>query len=258
MPQRRIVDRAGPRATERVTALCLLFLVSALLSRFPLTAAAATGLIGYWKLNETSGTTASDASGNGRTGTLLNGPVWTTAGQRAGGLVFDGINDAVDLGNPVAFQLTGSLTVSAWIKSSASPVDDAAIVSKRASTNAGFQLDTTIDKGPRTIGFKLSGSAGDFKRYGATPLALNTWYHVAGVYDATARTLHVYLNGQLNDGTLVGTVPTAQTTSTLNVQLGQRPGLPGTYNFAGTLDEVRLYPRALSQAEIQADMNAGP
>ena len=41
-------------------------------------------------------------------------------------------------------------------------------------------------------------------RYGATELVRDTWYHVAGVYDANVRTLNVYLNGHLDDGFLLG------------------------------------------------------
>jgi hypothetical protein len=66
--------------------------------------------------------------------------------------------------------------------------------------------------------------------------------------------MHVYVDGQLDDGLLVGTIPAAQPTSTPNVHVGQRPGVPGTFNFAGVLDDVRIYNRALSTPEIQADM----
>ena len=53
-------------------------------------------------------------------------------GPNAGAVLLDGVNDFVELGNPALLQLTGSMTVSAWINSAAFPVDDAAIVSKRA------------------------------------------------------------------------------------------------------------------------------
>ena len=87
------------------------------------------------------------------------------------------------------------MTISAWIRSSSYPVDDAAIVSQLGK-HRGYQLDTTIDEGPRTLGFKLSDACGELMaRYGATPLALDTWYHVTGVYDAGAQRLDVYLNG---------------------------------------------------------------
>ena len=122
--------------------------------------------------------------------------------------------------------------------------------------HVGYQLDTTIDRGPRTVGFKISDAAGNtVARYGATTLGTNTWYHVAGVYDATNRTMQVYVNGELDNGALVGTIPASQPSSTPNVNIGQRPGAPGNYNFAGVLDDVRIYNRALSLNEIKADMD---
>jgi hypothetical protein len=154
--------------------------------------------------------------------------------------------------------MTGSMTISAWINSSALPADDAAIVSKREAGSVGFQLDTTIDRGPRTIGFKLTTSTGGtMYRYGATAMATNTWYHVAGVYDATARTMNVYLNGQLDNGVLVGTVSASQMNSSQNVNIGRRPGYPGASEFLGAVDEVRIYNRVLSPSEIQTDMADG-
>src|SRR5262249_49635612 len=154
-------------------------------------------------------------------------------------LVFSGSDSSyVDLGNPASLQLTGSMTVSAWINSAAYPGDDAAIVSKRDSTG-GYQLDTTVDGGPRTIGFQLTNpsTGATMKRLGATTLQLNQWYFVTGVYDAQAQTINVYLNGVLDNGTLTGTVSATQQASTLNVNIGRRP-IAGGYVFTGTIDEA--------------------
>ena len=133
----------------------------------------------------------------------------------------------------------------------------AAIVSKLdGNVPSGFQLDTTVDTGVRTVGFKLTKTSGFMMRYGATVLATNQWYHVAGVYDAAAQSLKVYLNGQLDNGTLSGTVASSQTNSSLNVLIGQRADYEG-YPFIGTIDEVRIYNRALvvlpreSQGELE-------
>ena len=194
-----------------------------------------------------------DASGNGNTGTI-NGATWTAQGEFGSALVFNGSGAYVDLGNGSSLRLTGSMTVSGWIKAAAFPVDDAAIVSKRTGTLVGYQLDATVDTGSRTIGFKLtSGTGGKMFRYGATALQVNQWYHVAGVYDAGAQTLSVYLNGQQDNGALVGPVTGTQQDSPLDVNIGRRAGAAG-YEFNGAIDEVRIYSRALTQAEIQADM----
>src|SRR5258706_4981 len=165
------------------------------------TASAPSGLVAGYAFSEASGTTTADASGNNNTGTL-NGVTRTPAGKFGSALVFDGSDASfVDLGNSATLQLTGSMTISAWINSAAFPGDDAAIVSKRDSALRGYQLDTTVDGGPRTIAFKLTNatSGASMRRLGATVLQLNQWYHVAGVYDAAAQTINVYLNGVLDN-----------------------------------------------------------
>src|SRR4029434_6546972 len=117
---------------------------------FLLTVTASTSrLMAAYAFDETSGTTALDASGNGNNGVLTNGPLFVV-GKNSNGVRLDGVNDYVALGNPASLRLTGSMTLSAWINSSAFPVDDAAIISKRQSSSTGYQLDTTIDVGPRT------------------------------------------------------------------------------------------------------------
>ena len=74
---------------------------------------------------------------------------------------------------------------------------------------------------------------------------------MAGVYNASAQTLDIYVNGVLDNGLLVGTVPASQLNSPVAVNIGRRSG--GFY-FGGVIDEVRIYNRALSQMEIQSDM----
>jgi glucose/arabinose dehydrogenase/chitodextrinase len=203
-----------------------------------------------YAFDEGTGIAAADASGHGVTGTLTGGATWG-AGRNGNAVSLDGTDDHVDLANPAGLQLTGSMTISAWVNSSAFPADDAPVVSKRGSD--GFQLDTTVDHGARTIGFKLSGSSGnDMFRYGATPMQANSWYHIAGVFNASTRSLDVYLNGQLDNGILEGTVTATQQDSPENVNVGRRPGRD--FFFNGRIDDVRIYPRALTAAEVQTDM----
>jgi Concanavalin A-like lectin/glucanases superfamily len=139
----------------------------------------------HWKLDENSGRIAKDSSGNGLNGRFSSEPNRIDgASERA--VVFDGANDHVDFGSPPALRLVGSMTVSAWIKSTSYPVDDAAIVPSHRSAVAGYQLDTSVDRGPRTMSLKIADECGRrVARHGATPLLVDTWYHVAGVYDST-------------------------------------------------------------------------
>ncbi len=160
----------------------------------------------------------------------------------------------VEAGPATAFRLAGSMTITAWIRSASFPGDDAAIVSQ-LDHGLGYQLDTTVDRGPRTIGFKLTNACGDLMiRYGRTPLVLDTWYHVAGVYDAEAKTLDVYLNGQRDNGPLVGLVTGTQHPSRAAVYLGRRADLKG-FEFAGLIDDVRIYSLALKKNEVAEVMH---
>jgi len=209
------------------------------------------GLVAAYAFNEGTGTAVGDASGNGLTGTIA-GATWTTAGRYGNALSFNGTSSYVNLGNPTGLQLTGSATWSAWVFATTNPPDDGQIIAK--SSGAGWQLKTSPDTGPHTFAVGVSASSTSItQRYSTTVRSLNTWYHVAGVYNAAARTLDIYVNGVLDNGQLRGTVPASQYNSPQNVNIGRRSG--GFY-FPGRIDEVRIYNRALTQGEIQADMIA--
>jgi hypothetical protein len=90
-------------------------------------------------------------------------------------------------------------------------------------------------------------------RYGATPLLLDTWYHVAGVYDAASKTLDVYLNGELDNGSLFRSVTSVQRSSRGTVYAGKRPNTSEN-NFLGLLNGIRIYSFALTKSQIEADM----
>ncbi len=211
-----------------------------------------SGPISAFGFNEGSGSTVADSSLNDTPG-QIQGASWTSSGKYGNALSFNGTTNYVDLGNPTALKATGSMTWSAWVKATGTPWDDGQIVARSTDT-AGWQLKTTPDTGVRTFGISVWGSGATTRtqRYSKTLLALNTWYYVAGVYNAAAKTLDIYVNGVLDNGTLRGTIPAAQAIPSIDPTVGKRSN--GLY-FIGTIDELRIYNRALSQAEIQGDMN---
>ena len=114
------------------------------------------GQVAAYAFDEGSGTTVKDSSGNNLSGTII-GASWITAGMYGNALSFDGTSSYIDLGNPTLLQLTGSMTVEAWVKATANPADDGQIVAK--SNGIGWQLKTTPDTGPHTFGMAVSGSS---------------------------------------------------------------------------------------------------
>jgi Concanavalin A-like lectin/glucanases superfamily/VanZ like family len=206
----------------------------------------------HWKLDEETGRIARDSSGHGLDAEFSTEP------QRGNGIAtyaprFDGTPTSPKAKPDAAFRLVGSMTLAAWINASSFPRDDAVIVSTFdhiENIRAGWQMDTTIDRGPRVIGFKLTGSCGStMARYGATPLQPNVWYHVAAAYDADRQQMHVYLNGKLDDGDLVGSVESWHRSSRFGALIGRRGDLNG-FEFSGLINDVRVYSRALNVSEI--------
>ncbi len=237
---------ATPRDIERQ--LSSMILAPPWLATSPRGATAEGTLEAHWTFDDgAQGGVAVDQSGHGLDAVPVSGPT-AAPGVRGGAVRLNGVDQWLDAGSPRALRLTGSLSIAAWIRSSRFPPDDAAIVSSYGGL--GYQLDTTADSGPRTISFKLADpSARPMIRYGATPLETGRWYHVAGVYDASARTLNVYLDGRLDNGRLCGTVSDRQHASAFRTFLGRRSDERG-FEFAGDLDDVRIYSRALGEAEL--------
>lgn len=208
------------------------------------------GLEAHWTFEGLGSQRVPDASGREIEGTI-HGHATAAKSPRGGALIFEGEENYASFGQPPSLRLTGSLTLSAWINAASFPRDDAAIVS--AHDGLGFQLDTTLDSGPRTVGFKLGGACGPIMaRYGATALVTGKWYFVAGVYDADRRTMDVYVDGKLDNGLLLGPVAGSQQPSTVDVLVGRRNA--AGYGFHGSIGDVRIYSRPLSGAEIVADM----
>ncbi len=208
--------------------------------------------LAYWRFDEGAGITAADASGHDNTGTLLNGPTWTS-----GGIHFDGVDDSVDIGDPADLRLTGSMTLSAHVTFDRIVEADMPIVTKRGgSPNRGWELYS--DSGQFVVDVAIDGST-YVARYGVPAIQIDTSYHVVGVYDAAVGTLHIYIDGTLaDDPTLHGNtspvpaVPFSQFNSALHVVIGRSASSSTGQQFPGIIDEVRIYDRALSTAEVAA------
>jgi len=202
-----------------------------------------TGLVAAYGFNEGSGITVADASGKGNTGTI-SGATWTTLGRFGKALVFDGSNDWVTINDAPSLDLTTGMTLEAWVFPTAvSPTRD--VLVKEGPGVDIYNLYASNSVGNPEINGRL-GSA-NYTAEGQA-LAANTWTHLVGTYDGT--TFRLYLNGvQVANRVQTGTIAA----SSGPVRIGGN-SMWGEY-FAGRIDEVRIYSRALTQAEIQNDMN---
>ncbi|MHC4676753.1 MAG: LamG domain-containing protein, partial [Planctomycetota bacterium] len=193
------------------------------------------GLVGWWKLDETSGLTAADSSGFGNDGTLTNmtGGEWTT-GPVDGGLEFDGNNDAI---TGIGDCPTGNFTVAGWAKDTGG---SGWKVFYSARQEIWFGVDS--DASPR-LWCDIGGNGNGVKTPAGT-WTLNTWHHIAVTWDGT--TAHLYIDGV----DMAITYGTPENPLALAAVIGAWSDNPSDENWFGTLDDVRLYDRALSAGEI--------
>jgi len=198
------------------------------------------GLVAHWKFDEGTGTSASDASGNGNTATLVNGPLWS-AGRVGGALYFDGIDDNLIVANSGSLNLAGSFTLSAWVNPASTLTDFRSILVKNYRYYLYASVAGYCGNGSPVGGFS---EATDNTVCQASPLPANTWTHLALTYDGATLTLY-------RNGVAVASQPASgalsPTTETLQIGASQY----GEY-FAGLIDEVRIYSRAQTATEIQA------
>ena len=206
-----------------------------------------TGMVGHWKFDETSGTTATDSSGNNNTGTLTNSPTWTT-GKIGGALSFDGVNDYADIGT---MDISGSgITIAAWVKADSflSAIDTRFISKANSTAEQGhyWMLGQTNSGGDK-LRFRLkAGGSTQTLIASSGDLPINTWFHAIATYDGT--TMRLY-----KDGIEVGSVAksgTINTDTTIPANIGRNPD--GSNHMDGTMDDVRIYNRALTSADISA------
>ena len=204
--------------------------------------AADPDLVGWWELDESSGTVASDSSGNGNDGTVNGGAKWVP-GVLKGGLEFDGVDDWVDTGNKDHLI---HWTLACWATSPAAPAkgSPSGPMNRKGNYQINWNHSSATYQGAVVMNVDGSWHAAKFE-----PLEANTWYHLAATYDGSA--LNAY-----RDGVLITSTPVSGTPQDVTQEL--QLGSAGARYFGGTLDDVRLYKRALTVDEIQVVMVGVP
>ncbi|MDR3705749.1 MAG: sialidase domain-containing protein [Paludibacteraceae bacterium] len=176
-------------------------------------------------------------------------------------LKFNGTTDYVAIPNNSLLDLTTNYTITAWIKPAICS-QFAGIVSKRHTGTSILQGGVPAYPSSKGYVLRLAGNSpykgldfdGEYTSNYTNLLTINSWYHVVAVYNGSTRT--IYVNGNSVSVTSTGDVAT----TTDSVKIGADNGNffpPNTHYFNGTIDEVSIWNKALSQSEITSGMNNG-
>ena len=215
----------------------------------------ASGLVGYYPLNEGVGDTAYDMSGSGHDGTLHNNVTWISPGFTGGGINLDGTaNTRIELGTWNPAEGTGKMSLALWIRWAGGGGTYQGLIGKRDTWPATtmFQFQVRPENGGT---FRLeTGTNWVVSPNGTLAPFVQTWAHVAATFDGT--TARLYLNGE---EIMSGGFAFNAAGETANMGIGCVTGGGAGYSgntevFSGDIDEVRIYNRVLSEAEILATM----
>ncbi|HRH36866.1 MAG TPA: LamG domain-containing protein [Flavobacteriales bacterium] len=206
---------------------------------------AQTGPQFHWRLDESNGGTAFASSG-GSNGTLAGGTTWApTGGHHQGAARFDGVDDRIVLGSCDFTNGGSALSLSLWVKPDFVTGMERTLVAKTVGPLVSDHIWSIAFINGTALRFRLK-TAGTTTELSTPPSSLfgGTWYHIVAVYDGVE--MRLYANGALMaNGQKSGSI-------------GYQPQAPaalgatstGTQPFSGWLDDVRVYDRALSDAEI--------
>jgi hypothetical protein len=211
------------------------------------------GLVGHWRLDETAGTTAKDSGPQGLDGTLRGSAAWGP-GRIGGGLRVDG-RGWVELPSrpPLTDLNRGDYSISAWYRPDLLPPGK----NGTSDANHGIVLRAGMHVGPlyRSDGrFAASDWDADRKNAPATgrPWPVGRFYHVAFVVEREAKQARLYVNGTREaTAGLQGRPGLELKGSTWRLGVGHPDSKDWSWFAQGTIDDVRLWERALTDEEVQ-------
>ena len=195
-----------------------------------------------------SGTTWTDLSGNGNTGTLTNGPTYSSS--NGGSIVFDGTNDNIQLGNASKFisASQSSITINSWIKTNIVNEYRKIFVTVSAGTQTISGIYFSIGPSPYQTYLGVITNNGNQSAIYTTNISTTQYSNLCGTYDGS--NIRLYLNGSQ-----VAIQP--QTGNIVNTGITRISGYDNnneTWN--GNIAQVSIYNRALTATEISQNFNA--
>jgi hypothetical protein len=217
------------------------------------------GPVGWWKMDENTGTDIFDSSGQGNSGTLTNSPSWTD-GKFNYGLNFSNSNDysTVTHNSTFDFGANQDFAVSAWVKSSQTAALNTwpIILSKEdgSATRQGYALILHNSNDDSRWFFEIFVFGTSYKCYGTKDIADGNWHHILGIRSGS--NLIVYEDGR-NAGTCAASSGSVSKNAPLRFgnSAAASPGSAGDLN--GILDDIRIYSYALTSQQVKLIMNEG-
>jgi hypothetical protein len=201
--------------------------------------------VGYWKLDEGTGTSAADSSTSGNDGTLTNSPTWAS-GIAGGAVYFDnGSTEHIAIADSAILEIDANApyTASSWVKCNNANATQT-IINKWDASLVGMLWDLKDGKSRFIINNEIIVS-------GATDLRDNEWHHLVSTFDGSNSSDGVYIYvDNIEEGVRPGT-PTVTTQDPANADplyIGSRRGT--SYGFYGWIDDVIIYNRALDVNDI--------
>jgi hypothetical protein len=208
----------------------------------------------WYHLNESSGTTATDSSGNGRDGTLINSPTWV-AGKLNNAIQF-AVTQYINLGNIAAFERTDVFSCEAWIYSTDLSVNRGIVSKLETAPNYKGWSFVILSTGKLRVQLISAYATNALLVQGSTTLLINNWYHVVMTYDGSSSPtgIKMYVNGVLQTNTTDQNNLSASIVTTNPLYIGM--GSNGGVSFLGKIDEVVIYNKVLDLVEISYRYNS--
>ena len=200
-------------------------------------------LLGYWPLDDGAGTSATNLVESGPSGTLNNTPIWSSGAGRNYLQFTSASQQYVEV--PGLPSMDSAVTVACWARSGTAEWNVAgALVSRRPQWGLHPWLNPPADK---RLSFMVNNASYANINLASLPsFDLTDWHHYAGTYNATTGEAKVYVDGLFAGITTISAGLLSETTGSLWIG---RDSDKARY-FEGALDEIRVYSRVLSAAEI--------
>lgn len=206
----------------------------------------ATGLLAYYRLDEGSGTTASDCVSGGAGPFGGAGAAWVTGRIGPFALAFDG-GGYVDIGGNAALAVSGAMSISAWVRIASFSTPGRVIAKGGGPNDRGWSLNVETDGKPA---FQLAVDATTgFGADAKNPIPTGRWKHLAGTYEPGVA-VRIYVDG-VQDNVVTAAVPGAQRVSPSAANLGRRGG-DGCCGMIGEIDDIRVFNRVLTPTEVSS------